>query len=134
VVAVDYREAPLWNRIRRSVLGKEHPNTVNSMDNLAELYRLQNRRAEAGALYETTIELRRRVLGPAHASTTNVLSALGAVRLDEERYGETEALLRQAVAGYRKNNPDGWRRFYSEGLLGAALAGWTSCGRPSHLF
>jgi tetratricopeptide (TPR) repeat protein len=115
---------PLLDRVvevRRGVLGKEHPETLSTMANLAELYRQEGRHPEAASLYETILDARRRVLGPAHPSIANILASLGAVRLDQQYYAEAEPLLREALSVYQKNSPDTWRRFYTEGIFGAAL-------------
>jgi len=45
------------------VLGKEHPNTLQSVNTLAELYRAEGRLAEAEPLYKRALEGRERVLG-----------------------------------------------------------------------
>ena len=49
---------------RERVLGKEHPDTLISVDNLADLRRDQGRYAEAEALYKRFLEAADRVFGP----------------------------------------------------------------------
>jgi Flp pilus assembly protein TadD len=45
------------------VLGKEHPGTLTSVNNLAALYKAQGRLAEAEPLFKRALEARERVLG-----------------------------------------------------------------------
>jgi tetratricopeptide (TPR) repeat protein len=47
-------------------LGKEHPNTLTNVNNLALLYQAQGRYPEAEPLYKRAIEARERVLGKEH--------------------------------------------------------------------
>ena len=54
--------------IRRRVLGPEHPDTLPSMNNLAQVYWRGQVRA-GRALYSQTLEIQRRVLGPEHPDT-----------------------------------------------------------------
>jgi hypothetical protein len=51
------------------VLGPEHPDTLQSRNNLAIGYRALGRYEEAVALDEETLKLRERVLGPEHPDT-----------------------------------------------------------------
>jgi tetratricopeptide (TPR) repeat protein len=53
-------------QLREKVLGKEHPDTLTTMNNLAELYRLQGRHAEAEQLHQKALQLREKVLGKEH--------------------------------------------------------------------
>jgi hypothetical protein len=49
------------------VLGKEHPDTLISVNNLAELYTAQGRYREAEPLLKRALEARERVLGKERA-------------------------------------------------------------------
>jgi hypothetical protein len=109
--------------VRRHLLGAEHPDTLRSMNSLAELNQRQGRLAEAEALFTPILEAHRRVLGPQHPNTIRVLASLGAVKLQQRGYSEAEALLRQALDAYRKSSADSWRRYHTESMLGASLAG-----------
>ena len=51
------------------VLGKEHPDTLTSVNNLACLYRAQGRYGEAEPLYKRALEASERVLGKEHPDT-----------------------------------------------------------------
>ena len=109
--------------IRRRVLGEEHPNTLNSMNSLAGLYRRQAKYAEAEQLDKKVLEIRRRVLGPQHPDTTDSMASLSELWLLEQRYEEPELLLREALNTAPQTSPDTWQRYYLQSLLGASLAG-----------
>jgi hypothetical protein len=55
--------------IRKNVLGKEHQDTLDSMNNLALLYILQDRHEEANQLGHEVLEISERVLGNEHPNT-----------------------------------------------------------------
>ena len=50
------------------------------------------------------------------------MASLGDVWLQQLKYTEAEALLREALSGREKATPDGWERYKVESLLGAVLA------------
>jgi tetratricopeptide (TPR) repeat protein len=57
---------PLYKRALEGlerVLGKEHPDTLTSVNNLALLYQAEGRLAEAQPLYKRALEARERLLG-----------------------------------------------------------------------
>ena len=56
--------------ISRRVLGAEHPDTLTSINNLANTLFAQGDLAGARKLQEETLTIRRRVLGPEHPHTS----------------------------------------------------------------
>jgi serine/threonine protein kinase len=56
-------------QLRRSTLGRDHPDTLSSMDNLAAAYLAAGRLTEALPLFEETLKLRQAQLGPDHPDT-----------------------------------------------------------------
>ena len=54
---------------REKALGKDHPDTLTSVYNLAYLYQRQHRLDEADELYLTALSGYRKVLGLAHPTT-----------------------------------------------------------------
>ncbi|KAI1315580.1 hypothetical protein F5Y16DRAFT_393330 [Xylariaceae sp. FL0255] len=60
---------------RKTVLGPDHPDTLNSMNNLALTWKSQGRTADAIRLMEDCSHLCIRVLGPDHPHTLSSLSA-----------------------------------------------------------
>jgi len=51
------------------VLGKEHPDTLQSVNNLAAVYDAQRRYGEAGPLFRRALDAYERVLGREHPQT-----------------------------------------------------------------
>ncbi len=58
--------------VRRRILGRQHPDTLESMMILAGILKDQRRYQEAEALLRETFDLRSRVLGPRHPATANI--------------------------------------------------------------
>jgi hypothetical protein len=56
-------------KMRKRVLGQEHPDTLTSMGNLASTYKNQGRWKEAEELNVQMMETRKRVLGQEHPDT-----------------------------------------------------------------
>jgi len=107
----------------RKSLGPEQQNTLAVINNLADLYARQGRRDQAETLYNQVLEVRRRVLVPEHPRIARVLASLGELKLELEDYRDAESLLRQAMQIREKATPNAWERYYTQSLLGAALAG-----------
>ncbi len=68
--------------VRRRALGEEHPDTLMSMNNLAETLRDLGDTSRARELHETALAVRRRVLGEEHPDTLNSMSNLAALLWD----------------------------------------------------
>jgi len=79
------------------VLGPDYPDTLMSLNNLAELYAAQYRHGEAEPLLKRALEARERVLGREHPDTLLSVSDLAEVYQDLGRYGEAELLLKRAL-------------------------------------
>ena len=77
---------------RENILGSEHPDTLNSMNNLAGLYRLQARYAEAEPLYIRAIAVGEQVLGLEHIETLSSTGDLAGLYESLGRYAEAEPL------------------------------------------
>ena len=61
----------------RVQLGEQHPDTLNSMANLGDALRLQNKTGEAEVMIRTAMEGRRAQLGESHPSTLSSLNDFG---------------------------------------------------------
>ena len=109
--------------VGRRVLGEQHPDTLATLNNVAELYRRQNKYEEAESIFHQLLAVRRRSLAPDHPNITNVLASIGGIKVDQQRYAEAEPFLREAVERQRRASPDSWRRYYTESLLGVCLSG-----------
>ena len=91
---------PWWEQslaVARERLGKDHPDTALSLNNLAILYESQGRYGEAEPLLTQALEIHRRVMGEDHPYRFQSLSNLAAFYRDQGRYGEAEPLLIQAL-------------------------------------
>ena len=82
-------------------LGKEHPETLNSVNNLAVLYQAQGRYALAEPLLKRALEARTRVLGKEHPSTLISVNNLGFLYQAQGRYDLAEPLYKQRSGGSR---------------------------------
>ena len=74
---------------REAKLGKDHPDTLSSVNNLAGLLTKQGKLEEAEALYRRALEGREAKLGKDHKSTRN--SAMGLKNTLNRQGKETEA-------------------------------------------
>jgi tetratricopeptide (TPR) repeat protein len=83
--------------IQRRVSGPEHPDTLTSMDNLANIYEDEGKYTQAETLHSQTLEIKRRVLGPEHPSTLESMMNLALTYQDEGRYAQAEALDSQTL-------------------------------------
>ncbi|MCP4347069.1 MAG: CHAT domain-containing protein, partial [Desulfobacterales bacterium] len=84
-------------QLNENVLGKEHPDTLTSMNNLAGLYKSQGRYGEAEPLYKAALQLRENVLGKEHPDTLTSMNNLAGLYSKQGRYGEAEPLYKAAL-------------------------------------
>jgi len=70
---------------------------TESLNNLAELYRIQGRYPEAEPLYRRSLAIRERTLGPEHPSVATSLNNLAAFYHVQGRYAEAEPLYRRTL-------------------------------------
>jgi tetratricopeptide (TPR) repeat protein len=97
--------------IRQRVLGKDHPDALKSMNDLALVWGEQGKCAEAVALYRQALAAEQRVLGKDHPDALKSMNDLGFVLCDgTKEYSEAEKLYRQALAARErvlgKDHPD----------------------------
>ena len=78
-------------------LGKDHPATLASLNNLASLYKTQGRYGEAEPLYKQVLEALERVLGQDHPNTLSSVNNLAALYYAQGRFAQAEPLLRRAL-------------------------------------
>ena len=83
--------------LRRRVLGPQYPDTLSSMNGLADVYWDQGEYAQAEALYSQILEIRHRVLGPEHPDTLASMNGLANVYDDQGKYAQAEALYSQIL-------------------------------------
>jgi tetratricopeptide (TPR) repeat protein len=80
------------------VLGPDHPDTLNSRNTLAVVYRAAGRLDKAVSLHEQTLAARERVLGPDHPSTVASRDNLALAYRAAGRLDEAVSLHEQALA------------------------------------
>ncbi|KAH8588542.1 hypothetical protein B0O99DRAFT_746711 [Bisporella sp. PMI_857] len=96
-----YAEAEAMYRqtlqLRETVLGKEHPDTLATINNLAISLDRQSKYADAEAMHRQTLQLKETVLGKEHPDTLASMNNL-ALSLDRQgKYADAEAMHRQTL-------------------------------------
>ncbi|KAK4652643.1 hypothetical protein QC762_0075260 [Podospora pseudocomata] len=96
-----YKEAEQMHRqelqLREKVLGKEHPDTLTSMDNLAIVLDSQGKYEEAERMHRQALQLREKVLGKEHPDTLTSMDNLALVLHSQGKYEEAEQMHRQEL-------------------------------------
>lgn len=96
-----YEEAhPLAERalaIREKVLGTEHAQVANSLNNLANLYSDKGQLDKSERLYQRALAIREQVLGPEHPSVAQSLNNLAILCRNKGDYAKAKLLLRRAL-------------------------------------
>jgi CHAT domain-containing protein/Flp pilus assembly protein TadD len=91
---------PLAERVlelREKALGKEHPLSAQSLNNLAELYLLKGDYKKA-ELFHRVLALTEKVKGPDHPDTAAALNNLAELHRSKGEYGKAEPLILRALA------------------------------------
>ncbi|EGN94865.1 hypothetical protein SERLA73DRAFT_162897 [Serpula lacrymans var. lacrymans S7.3] len=89
-------------RCREQRLGPEHPDTLDSVHNLASAYNSLGRYGEAESLYGRALTGREK-LGFGHPSTLETVNNLALVYRSQGKFSEAEMLSERALAGFEKN-------------------------------
>lgn len=82
---------------RKNVLGREHPDTLTSINDIAALYCTQGRYTEAESLYKESLMLRKKVLGREHPDSLTSINDLAVLYWEQGRYTEAEQLFEKAL-------------------------------------
>ena len=80
-------------------LGRDHPDTLLHVNDLAELYRTRGRYDEAELLHKRALEAYERVLGDDHPDTLRSVNNLALLFRNRGRYAEAEPLYIRALEG-----------------------------------
>jgi tetratricopeptide (TPR) repeat protein len=91
---------------RRRVLGDEHPDTLASINNVAQLLQAMDRLAEAEPLAREALATRRRVLGDAHPDTLTSVFNLAQLQYDMGNTAEAMALFSEELVAMRHIHGD----------------------------
>lgn len=84
--------------IREKMLGPEHPQTAQNLNNLAELYRVTGAYAPAEPLFKRALAINEKVLPPGHPNTAANLNNLAELYRTTGAYAQAEPLFRRALA------------------------------------
>ena len=79
-------------------VGPNHPDVAQSLNNLAELYRIQGQYAEAEPLYKRALAIDEKALGPNHSVVATDLNNVALLYYTQGQYAEAEPLLKRALA------------------------------------
>ncbi len=99
-VGVPHAAAAL--KIRRRLLGEDHPHTLISINNIGLLLQEQGKLGEAEPLLREALQRRRRVLGDDHPGTLISINNMGSLLQEQGKLDQAEPLLREALTGRRK--------------------------------
>jgi tetratricopeptide (TPR) repeat protein len=88
-------------KIRRDLLGEEHPDTLVSMNSLAGLLTMQDKRDAAGLLFRKVVDARIRVLGAAHPDTIESMRHLGYALIHTRTRTDAQPWITKALATSR---------------------------------
>lgn len=88
--------------VREEVLGPEHPATVISLNNLADLFQAGGDLPEAQLLYERTLRVNEKLLGPDHPDTATSLNNLAGVLWAQNRVAAARPLSERALVIRKK--------------------------------
>jgi CHAT domain-containing protein/Tfp pilus assembly protein PilF len=88
--------------IREKVLGPEHPDVAESLNNLANLYGELGNYSQAEPLHQRALAIAEKVLGPEHPDVARSLNNLAALYRDMGNYSQAEPLYQRALAIYEK--------------------------------
>ncbi|RFU33950.1 hypothetical protein B7463_g2364, partial [Scytalidium lignicola] len=84
---------------RRKTLGETHPQTLDSLHDIALVRAAQQQNDEAAKIFKQVWETRKAVLGPAHPSTLTTLSNLASTVAHSGNEAEAEKLHSEALQG-----------------------------------
>jgi len=96
-----YKDSFHWSqhslKIAKTCMGRDHPDTATSLNNLARLYYLQGNYAEAERIYLESLSIREQQLGINHLDVAASLNNLAEVYESRGRYAEAEPLYQKAL-------------------------------------
>jgi hypothetical protein len=116
----------LWEQMlpkARRVFGASHPHTITFTNNLISALEQTSRFARAGALRGELLAVLRKQLPPDDPQLAGTLAQHGLTMLQAGQPADAEPILRECLAIRTKREPDDWRTFNTESLLGGSLLG-----------
>jgi serine/threonine protein kinase len=100
--------------------GTDHPFTLDATRCFAQFCLAQGDYASAEKYYLRVLDFKAK-LGLDHPEVAYALSGLGSTYLKKKKYNVAEQRLRECLDIYRKTDPDNWRHFNVQSLLGGSL-------------
>ncbi|MDR2579423.1 MAG: toll/interleukin-1 receptor domain-containing protein [Fibromonadaceae bacterium] len=88
--------------IREKVLGKEHPRTARTYDNMAKVFREQGDYGKALEYHGYALAIREKVLGKEHPNTADTYNNMATVFRDQDDYDKALDYFGYALAIYEK--------------------------------
>jgi serine/threonine protein kinase/lipopolysaccharide biosynthesis regulator YciM len=107
----------------RTKLGLTHPWTQGFMNNLADCYTQMKEPAKGEPLLRELAAAIKEKAGAESRAYAVQLAALGTNLLQQSRFTDAEAVLRECLAIREKEQPDDWSTFNAKSMLGASLVG-----------
>jgi DNA-binding ferritin-like protein len=98
--SLDLYRTEMETRVRAQ--GKDHPDTLTSINNLAGVLRNQGKYPEAEQMFREVVEARKRVLGEEHPDTLNSINNLAGVLWDQGKDPEAEQMFREVVEARKR--------------------------------
>jgi tetratricopeptide (TPR) repeat protein len=102
----EYREAQQYLEqdlaITRAVLGEHHPDTAQSFNTLAVVYRTQGKYSEAETAFLQALAIRRVVLSVQHPDTASSLYNLALLYQEQGKHQQSLPLFEQALAIWQR--------------------------------
>ena len=92
-----YKRAKEAQTTYQKLLGKEHPDTLTSMNNLASVLGNQGKYEDAEEMHRQVLKLREKVLGKEHPDTLKSMSNLAWVLDNQGKYEDAEEKHRQVL-------------------------------------
>jgi tetratricopeptide (TPR) repeat protein len=104
-------------------LGADDPNVITSKGNLVHAYLNAGQADQAAPLIKEFVEAERKQLGAEDPRFASTLARLGSRLIASRKCREAEPLLRECLAIREKKEPDDWKTFNTNSMLGGALLG-----------
>ncbi|RYO95238.1 hypothetical protein DL764_007723 [Monosporascus ibericus] len=83
--------------LKKSMLDREHPDTLTSMDNLALVLYREGKYEEAERMHRQTLELKEKVLGKTHPDTLASMNNIALILDSQGKFEEAEQMHREVL-------------------------------------
>jgi hypothetical protein len=107
----------------RKAQGSDGELTLDLTLDLADVLDQTGRGVEAGPLFRAGLEGVRKRFGAADPRTAGILAVRGLSLVQQGKWAEAKAILRECLAIREKVQPDEWTTFNTRSLLGGSLLG-----------